>query len=510
MRTLLFWGVLLLASVPALGQCPDGTPPPCGPRLAARTAPASNSVAVLYFDNVSQDTTEAYLADGLTISLIDRLAAAGLPVASRFQVRRYRRAEGLDPMVVSRALAVAHLLSGSVHRTGNRVRISVELIRAPSGVRVWGRQFDRPADDLLAIEADIATTVADSITGRLPPAQRAALARSPTISPRAYEHLLRGNYLMNAISVRNQEGAIAEYEAALRLDPSATVPHARLAHAWAICIDRSLACRRLPRDSATALGERLAREAIRLDSTMADAWVAYAVLLYGASSPRLSEALRAAQRAVALDPQNPAALTALGGLQVYSRNDSAGEATLSRAILLDPSNAVALGRLQPIAMSRRRLPEAMALADSSIAAGSEHALAFGNRAFLRGHLGDTAGTRADAENYARLLGRPPVYVEAFVLMAKVAAGDTTNPAAIEAFVERLVRDPAWAAAGPMAIHLPAWILGRLGRVDAAVRALPKPSYMSWSVSRYPHFDAIRNDPGFQRWVESARAMWMER
>lgn len=126
---------------------------------------------------------------------------------------------------------------------------------------------------------------------------------------------------------------------------------------------------------------------------------------------------------------------------------------------------------------------------------------------LRAFLGDTAGTRADAENYARLLGRPPVYVEAFTLLAKVAAGDTADAGAIEEFVERLVRDALWLAAGPVASHLPAWILGRLGRIDAAVQALPKPSYMSWSISRYPHFDPMRDHPGFQRWVEAARTMW---
>lgn len=507
-REALVCASLVFNSVPAMGQCPDGTPPPCGPLRA----PGPRSVAVLYFDNLSPDTTEAYLAEGLTVSLIDRLAAAGLPVASRFQVRRYRQIEALNPADVSRALGVSALLTGSVRRVGGRIRIWVELVSAPRGTRMWSRQFDRPAEDLLDIESAIAATIADSIAIRLLPAQRDALRRSPTLSPAAYEHLLRGNYLMNAVSVRNQEGAIAAYEAAIRLDPDARAPRARLAQAWALCAERSLACRRVPRDSAIALGERLAREAIRIDSTSAEAWIAFAVFLYSASPPRPQAALQAARRAVALDPGSPVALQKLGSLLSMVDEDAAAEAeaTMRRAIELDPTLSNAWTGLAGLAMSRRRLEEARLLADSAVATGSENALAHSNRAMLRAYLGDTAGTRQDAADYTRLLGRPPIYAQAFLLLARAAAGDTLGAAPVfDDLVNRLTRDPSWAAAGPVLSHIPSWIFARLGRFEAAVRALPEPSYMSWRVSRYPHFDPIRTDPGFQRWVESARAVWAE-
>jgi TolB-like protein len=106
-------------------QCADGSPPPCD-RVAVR-APASNSVAVLYFDNLSRDTADAYLADGLTEEIIVRLGQIRrLDVKSRYEVRRVRGYAGGDPAVLGRSLNAANIVSGSVQKAGGRVRVRVE------------------------------------------------------------------------------------------------------------------------------------------------------------------------------------------------------------------------------------------------------------------------------------------------------------------------------------------------------------------------------------------------
>jgi len=116
-------------------QCPDGTPPPC--RAQATRAPAPNSVAVLYFDNLSPDTADAYLASGLTEETIVRLGQVErLAVKSRHAVLRFRGRAAEDPTVLGRLLGVAYLVSGSARRSGSRVRVTVELVRTSNGVRV--------------------------------------------------------------------------------------------------------------------------------------------------------------------------------------------------------------------------------------------------------------------------------------------------------------------------------------------------------------------------------------
>ena len=165
-------------------QCPDGSPPPC--RVARADAGPKpgvppNSVAVLYFDNLSRDTADAYMADGLTEELIGRLGQVErLTVKSRFAVRRFRGTTTEDPATVGRALGVAHLVTGSIRRSGNRVRVTVELMRVAGGDREWGEQYDRTEADLLVIQEEIARRVATAVAGRLLPTERARLAVRPT------------------------------------------------------------------------------------------------------------------------------------------------------------------------------------------------------------------------------------------------------------------------------------------------------------------------------------------
>ena len=136
---------LLLAAVV---QCPDGTPPPC--RSAARGTPAPTSVAVLYFDNRSRDSADAYLAEGLTEQTIAQLGEVQrLTVASRFAVRRFRGDAAPEPATVGRALNVTYLVTGSVQRAGNRLRVTAEMAlgdapraldildRIPRGALAW-------------------------------------------------------------------------------------------------------------------------------------------------------------------------------------------------------------------------------------------------------------------------------------------------------------------------------------------------------------------------------------
>src|SRR2546428_7296480 len=211
--------LLWLLAAPALrAQCPDGSAPPCG-RQGALVPPPSNSVAVLYFENLSRDTADAYIADGFTEEITARLGQiTRLSVTSRAAARRFRNAGLLSTTDLGRALNAAYLVNGSVRHGGSQLRVTVELVRATSGARIWGEQYDRRAADLLEIEGDVAQAVATGIAGRLLPTERAMLAVRPTRNPEAYDHYLRGNRLLWREVETSVLPGVGEYQAALKLD----------------------------------------------------------------------------------------------------------------------------------------------------------------------------------------------------------------------------------------------------------------------------------------------------
>ncbi|MGH7546981.1 MAG: hypothetical protein ACREMM_02245 [Gemmatimonadales bacterium] len=287
-------------------QCPDGSPPPCrAPAPRAAPAPPANSVAVLYFDNLSRDTADAYLADGLTEEIIDRLAAVErLRVKSRHAVRRYRGRELGDLATLGRALGVRYFVDGSFRHAGSRMRVSVRLVRTQDALQVWSTSYDRAAQDLLPLQEEIAMQVAASIAGRLLPAERASLAARPTRNPQAHDHFLRGNHYLARRSPRSVLRAIQEYEAAVRLDPAFTQALARSALGYGIILGWGWQLPGLPAESALARGLGTAERVIQESPNSSEGWVAQANLL-AERSPRTFDGVREAyDRAIARDPRN--------------------------------------------------------------------------------------------------------------------------------------------------------------------------------------------------------------
>ena len=276
-------------------QCPDGTPPPCGARAAV---PAPNSVAVLYLDNLSRDTADAFLADGLTEEIIIRLGQVPrLDVKSRFEVQRFRGHAAQDPAVLGRNLRAAYLVTGSVQRAGNRVRLRYEVIRAATRARVGGDVIDRASSDLLTIESDIARQVATAITGQLLPEERARLAQPLTTDALAYEEYLRGLEEMNhSYDEPTVRSALVHLDRAIARYSTFAAAFASKAQAWGGLADGYVS----PQEGYGHARDAAARS-LALDSSQARAYAAlgFAVLALDLDA---HEAERLGQRAVALDP----------------------------------------------------------------------------------------------------------------------------------------------------------------------------------------------------------------
>jgi TolB-like protein len=191
----------------------------------------SKSIAVLPFENLSEEKANGYFADGIQDQILTGLAQIGaLKVISRTSTQKYAsRPDNLSQ--IAKELGVAHILEGSVQKAGNRVRINVQLIQADSDSHLWAQTYDRTLDDIFAVESEVAQKIADSLQARLTGAERTALTTPPTENPAAYESWLKARALLlgSPFDSDNNGRIVEALQRAVQLDPEFTDAWAQLA-----------------------------------------------------------------------------------------------------------------------------------------------------------------------------------------------------------------------------------------------------------------------------------------
>jgi TolB-like protein/DNA-binding winged helix-turn-helix (wHTH) protein/Tfp pilus assembly protein PilF len=207
--------------------------------FAIRHVPATDagrrsiaSIAVLPLANLSGDPAQDYFADGVTEALISSLARIhALRVVSRTSVMRFK---GGRPSVsaIARALNVDAVIEGSVQRTAERVRISIQLIHAPTDTHLWAREYDREVTDVLKLQGEVARAVADEIRIQVTAEERDRLASAHSVDAAAFQEYLIGRYHLWRYNEDNLRQAIAHFERATRIDPTYAAAYAGLSHAW--------------------------------------------------------------------------------------------------------------------------------------------------------------------------------------------------------------------------------------------------------------------------------------
>jgi len=466
--------------------------------------PASNGVAVLYFDNLSRDTADAYLADGLTEELISRLGqVARLTVKSRNAVRHFRGRLADDPSAVGRALGVVHLVSGSVRHAGARLRVTVELVNAATGDRMWGQQYDRAEADLLGIQEDIAVTIATAIGGRLLPAERSSLTQRPTRDPGAYDHFVKGNYFLGQRTAPAVGRAIDEYRAALQLDPSFTEALARVAYSYALFLDWGWRYPNASPESLLARGFAAADSALRQDSTSSDAWMARAYVLAMSGTRTTAPAIAAFERAIALDPRNAEAYHQYGWVLMGLERDSASAEANLRALELDPARFATMLNLAALRTVQRRYNEGLRWMDSALSGEPGLAYLYAWRALSRLTVGRASEARRDAELAIRLGSL--AYGEAALAAVEAHEGDMVS-------ARRRVNSVLREGVDSLRPHSrEALFIGlalvALNERERAIQLFERVRPRDWQLAyrlRYAGLDPIRADPRFQRLVEEAR------
>jgi TolB-like protein/Flp pilus assembly protein TadD len=205
---------------------------PASTAATALAAIPEKSIAVLPFENLSEKKENAYFADGVQDEILTDLAkVADLKVVSRTSVMQYKTRVKRNLREIANALGVAHVVEGSVQRAGNRVRVSAQLIDARSDTHLWAEHYDRPLDDMFAIQSEIAKAVANQLQARLSPQEKARIEEIPTGNTEAYSFYLRANQI-----ARNPDTLLEDYKTAERLylqaiafDPKFALAHAGLA-----------------------------------------------------------------------------------------------------------------------------------------------------------------------------------------------------------------------------------------------------------------------------------------
>ncbi len=240
------------------------------PAPAAPAEPhAIQSIAVLPLDNYSGDAGQDYFAEGMTDELTSALAnISQLRVISRGSAMQFKGANRPPTPEIARVLNVDAIVEGSVLRAGDRVRITAQLIDARADRHLWSRSFERSSKDVLALQDELASAIAGEIHVRLTPAEQSRLKRAASVNPEAYDAYLKGRYFFNRPNDENLSRAIAQFEEAIRLDPSFAPAFSGLsdAYLWAGYNEGVIA-----NAEAGPKARAAAEEAIRLDDTSAEA-----------------------------------------------------------------------------------------------------------------------------------------------------------------------------------------------------------------------------------------------
>jgi TolB-like protein/Tfp pilus assembly protein PilF len=317
----------------------------------------SKSIAVLPFENLSEEKANAYFADGIQDEILTRLSKiADLKVISRTSTQRYKSAPENLPEI-ARQLGVANILEGSVQRQGDAVHVTVQLIKAATDSHVWADSFDRKLTDIFSVESEIAKAIADQLQVRLTGREKEVIAAKPTDNPEAYDAYLRGlAYTMKTQNTpANYLGAQKHFREAVRLDP-------KFALAWALLsyVDaRGYHTTNLQPTAALREEARQAFEtALALDLNLGEAWVAKGYYNYGCVND-FETAVRCYEQARKFLPNSSLIPQSLAFVARDQGQWEQSESYFNEAERLDPRNVSLLTRHAQFYIALRRFPDAL-------------------------------------------------------------------------------------------------------------------------------------------------------
>jgi TolB-like protein/Tfp pilus assembly protein PilF len=354
------------------------------------------SIAVLPFENRSEDQNDVYFADGLTDDIIEHLSIiSDLHVINRQSIQGYRGSE-LSYKNIANELAVANILTGSVRRSGNIVKISARLIECSTNRFLWGETFERDNKDVMLVQSEIAQHIAGELRVRINELEKEKLDHKATLNATAYDYYIRGRVLYYQYTSESNDKAIEQFKMAIGLDP-------KYALAWA-----GLG------DAYSQLHSRFGKEVSWIDSSVV-----------------------AGTRAIQLDPNLSDAYKALANAYNYAKQYDTAFSLLKKAVDLNPTNAQAVGNLGTSYFLRGDLVTALQWEKKAAGLNPKNAIPFQIIGLIYRLLGDLPQAEKWLEKSLSL--NATSYWDTYELLAYCYASQGRNREALE-LVDKLMKN----------------------------------------------------------------------
>ena len=355
------------------------------------------SIAVLPFENLNKNAESDYFSDGITEDILTQISKIGdLRVVSRFTIKQYKTSDK-SVREIGDELHVATLLTGSIRRAGDQLRISCQLVDAATETQIWAETYDREMQDIFAIQSEVAKQIAKNLKAKLSPIEKERIDKKPTANLTAYDYYLKGRDYYYRYRKQDNENALELFKKALKLD-------AEYSLAWA------------------GLGDAYAQRPFR----------------FGYAFSWLDSAVVVSQKAITLDPNSAEAYKALGtAYLIKGWNDKALE-TLRKAVEHNPNYFAAVGNIGIIYENIGAFDEALRWQKKSLALNPTHVVTYY-------HVGKTNRLLVDlirAEQWLnKTLEIQPDYPTAYYYLALLYLAQGKEQQAMEQIEQLLSIDP---------------------------------------------------------------------
>lgn len=451
------------------------------------------SIAVLPLVNLSGDASQEYFADGMTEELITDLAKIkALKVISRTSVMQYKNAKKATPQI-AKELKVDAILEGSVVRSGNRVRITAQLIQGATDQHLWAESYERNLEDILGLQSEVAGAIARQIQVAITPEESKRLLQTKPVDPEVHELYLKGRYFYNKGTQKDLWAAIDYFQRALGKDPSFAQAYAGIADSYAAFSDMYSS----PKETMPKAKEA-AMKALALDDSLSEAHASLAFVLFNYEW-NWASADKEFRRAIELNPGNALAQSLYGIFLTLTGRFAEALQVFKKSIDLAPLDYFIATNYGNYYYITRNYPEAIRIYNGALEIEPNYPMALSQLALTYALNKDFAKAIAAGEKAIQLDDSPMYVVETGYAYA--AAGKREDARKVLAQLQEVSKSKYVCPFEVATIYV------SLGETDTAFEWLHK-AVEDQSICtvwlRDPRMDPIRSDTRFQKILEDLK------
>jgi TolB-like protein/DNA-binding winged helix-turn-helix (wHTH) protein/Flp pilus assembly protein TadD len=460
--------------------------------------PQFKTVAVLPLQNYSGDPQQEYFVDGMTDSVIADLGKIqNLRVISRTSVTPYKSSKK-SMREIARELHADAVIEGSVTRSADRVRITVQLIDAARDRHLWSESYEREMKNVLALQSQVAQAIAEQVHAVVTPEEQGHLSRNHVIDPDVYELYLKGRHIMERGGLEDVRNAIDYFQSGLEKDPSNALLYTGLADAY---IDKMMDVHESPVE-ATTKARSAAEKALQLDDSLAEAHTSLGMIKLSYDWD-WAGAEHEFKRAMELNPGYPLAYVMYGQYLTMVGRQTDAIPYFEKAHRLDPLFGQSYRGEGYSCFMAHKYDEAIVQYRKALELEPDAITYFG-LVLARAEVGDYATAISEAENATKVNNSPLLLTSLASAYARAGRRVDANRVLrrLQEIWERQGRAPAWHTARSPYVcpYEVAGVYAQLGETDRAFDWLDK-AYRNRSCLYWlrvdPRFDSIRSDPRFQ-------------